>query len=79
MTRTSRLRRLHVVEPSPKHDPGQHENQELPANVDEVPPPDSADQTDLDATTNGMVTLLRVALRLMRSYDPPPARRDRGR
>jgi hypothetical protein len=79
MTRTSRLRRLHVVEPSPKHDPGQHEKQELPASVDEVPPPDSADAADLDARLTGMVTLLRVALRLMRSHDASPSRREHGR
>jgi len=79
MPRTSRLRRLHVVEPSP----GQHEPQEpsssAPARVDEAPQPDSAGQADLvadlDARLSGMSVLLHMALRLMRSHDASPSRR----
>jgi hypothetical protein len=76
MTRTSRLRRLHVVEPSPHP----AEPQEPPATDSEVPSPDSS-QADLDAALAGMSLLLRVALRLMRSHDASqsPSRRERGR
>ena len=82
MTRTSRLRRLHVVvEPSP----GQHEPQErFPrgpspgTSKNEVPSPNS-DQADLDARLAGMAMLLRLALRLMKSHDASPSRRNRGR
>jgi hypothetical protein len=55
--------------------PDQHEPQEPPAADSEVPQPHSTDPTDLDAALSGMSVLLRVALRLMRSY---PARRGRG-
>ena len=73
---TSRVRRLYVVEPSP----APHESQEPPAIANsEVPQPDSADQADLDAVSTGMSTLLRCALRLMKSYDASPSRRDRSR
>ena len=75
MTRTSRVRRLNVVEPSP----APHEPQKPPAADSEVPQPDSADQADLDAALSGMSVLLRVALRLMRSYEASPTRRDRSR
>ena len=44
-----------------------------------VPQPDSAGQADLDAVSTGMSTLLRCALRLMKSYDASPSRRDRSR
>jgi hypothetical protein len=39
-----------------------------------VPQPDSTDQADLEAVSTGMSTLLRMALRLMRSYDVSPVR-----
>jgi hypothetical protein len=65
MVGTSRVRRrLTVVEPNPDR----HELQEPPAVSSEVPQPDSADQVDLDAVSTGMSTLLRMALRLMKSY-----------
>jgi hypothetical protein len=67
MTGTSRVRRLHVVEPSPD----QHEPQESPrepsAGDNEAPLPDGTDAADLDAALTGMSVLLRVALRLMKS------------
>jgi hypothetical protein len=98
MTRTSRARTseasLNVVEPTPN----QHEHQEPPAqeppavveNNEAPPQPDGAGDAspDIDAamlqrSMAGMAMLLRVALRLMKSYDAiperPPARRDRKR
>ena len=71
MTRTSRARHLNIVEPSPhRHgtDTQEPPAQEPPAEISEVPQPDSAaDQADLDAALTGMSVLLRVALRLMKS------------
>jgi hypothetical protein len=69
--------------------PLQHEPQErfpqepsssTPAADSEAPSPDS-DQADLDARLSGMSVLLRVALRLMKSYNTSqsPSRRDRDR
>ena len=107
MTRTSRLRRLHVVEPSSEtyepyepssyepssyepssyerssyepssYEPSSYEPQEpSPATDSEVL--DNADRADLDAALTGMSMLLRLALRLMKSYGASPSQRDRGR
>jgi hypothetical protein len=86
---TSRVRRLHVVETIPNRHADTHET--TPARDSEIPQPDSdgkfrvnaeygdADPMDIDATLSGMSVLLRCALRLMRSYDASPTRRDRGR
>ena len=77
MAGTSRVRRrLNVVESIPER----HETQEpsTPA-ARSGPQPDSADQADLDTALTGMSLLLHVALRLMRSYDTNPTRRDNGR
>jgi hypothetical protein len=64
MSRTSRLRRLHVVEPSPDpHEPPNPPAQELPAQEPSVNDGDP----DIDARSTGMVMLLRTALRLMKS------------
>jgi hypothetical protein len=60
MTRTSRVRRLNVVEPSP----APHEPQKPPAADSEVPQSDSADAADLDAA---LVRNERAAAR-----SPPP-------
>jgi hypothetical protein len=88
----------HVVEPNP-HQPEFQEpptkepsptpaQEPTPAADSEVPQPDSAggaqaDDPGLDARSSGMALLLRLALRLMKSYGdtPPasPARRDRMR
>ena len=81
MTRTSRLRRrLHVVEPSPIFPPSiQQPAEEPPAVTDsEIPQPDGADP-DIDGALSGMSMLLRVALRLMKSYNSSPSQRERGR
>jgi hypothetical protein len=63
MSRTSRLRRLHVVEPIPipnrRHEPPNPPAQE--------PTPVNDGDPDIDARSTGMVMLLRTALRLMRS------------
>jgi hypothetical protein len=71
--RTSRARRLNVVEPSLKRQGT--EPQEPPAGVSEVPQPDSADAADMDARLAGMSMLLRTALRLMKSYEISGRRR----
>jgi hypothetical protein len=50
----------------------------------EVPQPDAdvdtqSEQADLDARLIGMSVMLRCALRLMKSYDASPGRRNHGR
>ena len=78
MIRTSRLRRLHVVEPSPlQHEP-KEPPREPPAGDSEASQPDSADP-DIDAISTGMSLLLRLALRLMKSYNTSPSWRGRSR
>ena len=90
MTRTSRARRqLHVVEPSPAPHEPQEPSSPTPASDSEVPQPDSGKfrvnseygdaDPDLDAALTGMSLLLHLALRLMKSHDASPTRRDRGR
>jgi hypothetical protein len=67
MTRTSRARRLHVVESIPDRHETQEPSSSTPAGDNEAPQPDGADQADLDAISTGMSLLLHVALRLMKS------------
>jgi hypothetical protein len=70
MTRTSRARHLNVVELNPQPEPAREPPaQEPPVGDSEASQPDGDDQVDpdIDAVSTGMVTLLRVALRLMRS------------
>jgi hypothetical protein len=69
MTRTSRARRLNVVEPTPdRHEPQEPPAQEPPVGDSEVPQPDGAVDPDLHAISTGMSLLLHLALRLMRSH-----------
>jgi hypothetical protein len=64
MIGTSRARRLKVVEPIPdRHGADAQEPASSPAVQ-----PDSSEAQDLDAALTGMAMLLRVALRLMKSY-----------
>ena len=83
---TSRVRRrLNVVAPPNRHESTPHESPEPspPAESSEAPQPDNADPDsaypDIDAVSTGMALLLHLALRLMKSYDASPIRKDRGR
>jgi hypothetical protein len=76
-TSRARRRRLHVVEePNPgRRENGPREPQEASPAIDgETAQADGAEQADLDAISTGMAAMLRMALRLMKSYDASPGR-----
>jgi hypothetical protein len=68
--------------PSPTQEPSTQEPSPPPAEESSTPAMDSDDRADLDARLIGMSVMLRMALRLMKSYgdaSPSPSQRERSR